>query len=171
MKNIKETRIILDTETTGLDPMKDELVAIGVIIEGKQIIFLRGKADPEIELLQQFWEIVSMQENPVIIGFNTTFDWQFLKLRSLLHRVKFQWFDKYTNMKDLRLMLDSDKYKKGTTLTDYCIFLSIPDCDKHDGSEVPLLWEEGRTDEIGEHLDHDLKKTHRLYELISGCVE
>ena len=160
------TDIIIDTETTGLDPMQDELIAIGAVIDGKQSIFIRTQEEPEIEIIEQFWELVSIQHDPVLIGFNLDFDWQFLKLRSLLNRVKFRHFRDYVERKDIRIILNPERYKKGTALTDYCTFLGIPDGDECDGSMMPQFWREGNTSQIGQHLAHDLMKTSELWKLV-----
>ena len=168
---------IIDTETTGLNPMENRLVAIGIgrihddgVIE--KVIFMD---DDEKQMLGEFWSWINGVDK--IVGFNTDFDWQFLKLRSLYHRLKIRHFKKYDGRVDLRLILNSNKYQKGTKLTDYCRFfgLDIED-DDFKGDAVPTLWkkyvEDGdreALEEIAKHLDKDIDRTLELYKILIEC--
>ena len=172
------TIAIIDTETTGLNPMENRLVAIGVGFldsngaMGKVIL----TNDSEETLLKEFWELIKNESVDKIVGFNIDFDWQFLKLRSLYHRIKVNHFKKYDGRVDLRLILNSNKYQKGTNLTDYCRFfgLDIED-DDFKGESVPELWSryaEGNEDALNEityHLEKDLDRTFVMYKILIEC--
>jgi hypothetical protein len=170
------TVAILDTETTGLNPMDARLVAIGIGIihdDGviEKVILMD---DDEKQMLDEFWSWINGVDK--IVGFNTDFDWQFLKLRSLYHRLKIKHFKKYDGRVDLRLILNSNRYQKGTKLTDYCKFfkLDIED-DDFKGESVPELWsryEEGDMSaraEIRKHLDYDIDRTFVIYKILVEC--
>ncbi len=172
------TVAILDTETTGLNPMDARLVAIGIgFLDGNGAM---GKViltnDSEEALLKEFWELVENEGVDKLIGFNLDFDWQFLKLRSLYHRLKIKHFKKYEGRVDLRLILNSNKYQKGTKLTDYCRFFgfNIED-DDFKGKSVPELWSrymEGNEDALNEityHLEKDLDRTFVIYKILVEC--
>ncbi|VVB77443.1 putative 3'-5' exonuclease related to the exonuclease domain of PolB [uncultured archaeon] len=158
--------IIVDIETTGVDPLKDQVVAIGMIGEWGGMRIFQGTNEKQI--LQEFWkELRKGHEQVTIVGFNIDdFDWQFLKLRSLKHRVEIQHFQKYVQRKDIRLILDANRLKKGTRLSDYCAFLGIPDGDELVGSMIPQLFAEGKYEEIKKHLEFDLDKTLQIWKLM-----
>lgn len=160
------TYLVVDVETTGLNPLEHRIVAIGVSGEWGNRDILMG---PEHETLKAFWKIVRKTDRPILVGFNFDFDWQFLKLRSLKHRLPIVHCEKYVERKDLRLILDSDRYKKGTTLDAYCEFLAIHDGDCISGADIPKLFEEGKLDEIRAHLDYDLVKTTELLKVMLEC--
>jgi uncharacterized protein YprB with RNaseH-like and TPR domain len=174
------TRAIIDIETTGLNPMQDRIVAIGVgvlnedLAMGKIIITNMD----EKKLLEEFWGVVDSESIDKIIGFNVDFDWQFLKLRSLYHRVKLKHFRKYSGRVDLREILNGSngRYKKGTGLKDYIKFFGFDiDEDDKDGSEVPELWSrylDGDKEvlhEITYHLEKDLDRTYVIYKILVDC--
>ena len=174
------TVAIIDTETTGLNPMENRLVAIGVGFldsngaMGKVIL----TNDSEETLLKEFWELIKNESVDKIVGFNIDFDWQFLKLRSLYHRIKVNHFKKYSGRIDLREILNGSngRYKKGTGLKDYCRFFGFDiDEDDKDGSEVPELWsrylegDNGALNEITYHLEKDLDRTFVMYKILIEC--
>lgn len=186
------TDYIVDIETTGLSPMpvpatvrkpaeeETEIIMIGVLetstapkdleheLDSGVLTNHGKKEDNEALLLQDFWNIVSVAKK--IILFNgDAFDWQFLKLRSLKHGIKMKHFRKYEERIDLRLILNPDRYKKGTTLDDYCAFLGIENKDKIASGDIPELWRKGKREECIEHLKHDLKKTLQLYNILRNC--
>jgi uncharacterized protein YprB with RNaseH-like and TPR domain len=169
---------IIDTETTGLNPMENRLVAIGIgrihddgVIE--KVIFMD---DDEKQMLDEFWSWINGVDK--IVGFNTDFDWQFLKLRSLYHRIKVKHFKKYSGRIDLREILNGSngRYQKGTRLVDYCRFFDIDVAeDDFKGASVPELWsryeegDESARAEIRKHLDYDIDRTLELYKILVEC--
>jgi uncharacterized protein YprB with RNaseH-like and TPR domain len=181
------TIAIIDIETTGLNPMQDRIITIGVgvmhkdeehgingVVFGKMIIHDMD----EKEMLEEFWSWIKVNNVEKIIGFNIDFDWDFLKLRSLYHRVKLKHFRKYQGRIDLREILNGNRnrYKKGTGLKDYIKFFGFDiDEDDKDGSEVPELWsryeegDEGALEEIKKHLSYDLDRTWELYNICLMC--
>jgi len=173
-------KAIIDIETTGLNPMQDRIVAIGVGVLNEDLAM--GKIIitdiDEKKILERFWKIVEDEDIETIIGFNIDFDWDFLKLRSLYHRVKLKHFRKYQGRIDLREILNGhrNRYKKGTGLKDYCRFFGFDiDEDDKDGSEVPELWNkylEGDREALNEityHLEKDLDRTYVIYKILVDC--
>lgn len=161
------TTLIIDTETTGLDPLKDEILCIGMHDgENVQIFSTYGAASGKIDeklMLKRFWTYIESIQPKNLVGFNFDFDWTFLKLRSLKHGIKIRHFEKYTERTDLRLVLNSNAYQKGTKLSDYCAFLGIEDGDCIEGAQVPELWKAGEYEKVTKHLEHDVRKTAELY--------
>lgn len=102
--NIREARFSsLDLETTGLDPYKDEIIAIGIVpMEGLRIVTsssfyslvrpkkakmkaikVHGISKEELEKAPRLEEIAqkirSLLENSIIVGFCVDLDYSFLK--------------------------------------------------------------------------------------------
>ncbi len=158
--------VVVDVETTGLNPMNDRIVAIGIAGKDGNIIIMK---EDEKAMLEEFWDLLASKKADVLIGFNFDFDWQFLKLRSLKHRVKIRHYKKYKERYDLRQILNPDRYQKGTKLSDYLHFLGIPNGDEYDGSMVPEFWEKGEYEKISEHLLKDIKSEYELYKVMKEC--
>uniref|UniRef100_A9A7W1 YprB ribonuclease H-like domain-containing protein n=1 Tax=Methanococcus maripaludis (strain C6 / ATCC BAA-1332) TaxID=444158 RepID=A9A7W1_METM6 len=112
-----ENIIVLDTETTGLNPLTDRIITIGLWHVNK---FVKFVSNDEKEMLENFWKFISEHEISKLIGFNINFDWTFLKLRSMKYGIKIRYFKKYEERVDLRRILNSEPRAKGT-LTDYCV--------------------------------------------------
>jgi len=155
------SELILDIETTGLDPFKDRIVCIGCQIEGKQTIFCEGEED---ETLKKFWEFMYDEDVHVLIGFNIKFDLRFLVLRSLKHKVRGCLpLPAWDRVLDLQRLLNFNERKSGT-LTEFAA-LVVPDYleDGKDGEKVPKLFFEGKLDEIKKMNARDLRATSDLY--------
>ncbi len=165
--------LILDVETTGLNEMQEKIIAIGVKFydpitntsEETKIFY----NEDEKQLLQEFWDYLKRYRAGVLVGFNLDFDWQFLKLRSLKHRIRIIHYKKYTERYDLRLILNPNRYQKGTKLSDYLTFFDIPNGDDTNGSDVPKLWQEGKIEEILSHLRKDVNSTFEIYKICKEC--
>jgi len=157
---------VVDVETTGLNPMENRIVAIG-ITDGKENTIIMY--EDEKQTLSEFWDYLNEKKADVLVGFNFDFDWQFLKLRSLKHRIKIKHFQKYKERYDLRQILNPDKYKKGTKLSDYLHFLDIPNGDKYDGSMIPEFWENKEYEKISEHLLKDIVSEYELFKIMKEC--
>lgn len=165
--------LIVDVETTGLNPLEHELVAIGFKSKkhGTACMVRKNRVgyegDKEYQLLRAFWLVA--EEHDYLVGFNLDFDWTFLKLRSLKHGIRIKHFEKYTQRKDIRLILNSNPYAKGTTLKDYAQFFGFTIDDDIDGSKVPELYAKGDYEAIEKHLLSDITLTSQLWERLKEC--
>jgi len=84
-------RAVIDIETTGLNPLEDKIIAIGIYnLENGEIKILFGE---EKDILKDFWGYIEENDIEQLIGSNLKFDWTFLKLRSLKHRIKIKYFE------------------------------------------------------------------------------
>lgn len=157
-------RYVVDTETLGLDPFSDAIIAIGIMDE-KGNYFSNGikNVDDERELLKWFWETI--KDATSLIGFNIEYDWKMLKLRSLRHRVKIRHLKKYDQRIDVRYLLTEDKFAKGK-LKDFAEFFGFDLVDDIPGSEVPAAFADGKFNEIAHHLASDVRLTWNIYNLL-----
>lgn len=167
-----KTMIIYDTETTTLEPLEGELVAIGVMLNnGNCKIFSQDNSTKEQEMLEQFWDFVRANIVHEFVGFNNrSFDSRWLLVRSFAKGVKVEKKFFYKQL-DLRLLLNlDDKYAKGS-LVDFAKLLDTAN-DKlggSDGGKVAYLFKEGRYGEINSYLIQDLKLTRTIYDRLDFC--
>ena len=153
--------IIVDIETSGLSPLNDRIVAIGVK-KGKEGMIITDK--DEGNLLAQFWGYLKEQGHYRLISFNGyQFDIPFIIIRSFKHNVIVEQISQKTI--DLRLILaNGNKYAKGT-LDDYAKLMGIKSkLEGMGGSDIPILWEEGKIAEIKAYLQEDLRITSKIFE-------
>jgi DNA polymerase-1 len=76
LKVKKPVEIILDTETTGLDPAKNKLLSIQVLVEDKYYVFQEYNGETEV-FRRDFRDLIS-QYNCVLVIHNAKFDLKFL---------------------------------------------------------------------------------------------
>ena len=172
-KKKKGRSAIIDCETTGLNPLEDRLIFIGVHILEMDTKVIIDCVESEKEGLIKFWDLVEGYNITKLIGFNIDFDWTFIKLKSLRYRIRMKHFRKYEGRVDLRLILNSNRFAKGG-LDDYAKFLGL-NINDIKGSEVPKLYErylEGdktALDTIKRHLKRDLERTKYIFDALVEC--
>lgn len=173
--------VILDIETTGLNPFEDRIVAIGVdFLEGDPEVFT---SKHEHDILWNFFhalaEFVSQTRDagkePVLIGYNIqNFDIPFITARAV----------KYGYGRDayhLRRLYRADLMRivtyymntrnRNLSLRDVAEFLGIKAKDSVCGSDVPQLWEKGDVAAIESHCLSDLNLTLQLLLKLRSLVE
>jgi len=164
---------VIDSETGGLNPLTDRVIMIGISVNGK---YEKIYSENEKEMLKTFWKRIEELRVGKLIGFNTDFDWTFIKLRSLKHGLKIEYFSKYEGRMDLRHILNSNPRAKGK-LTEYsdCFGIDLPG-DDIDGKDVPPLWEKYLKDrdlkdlkKIEEHLQLDVLRTEAIWKKLKEC--
>ena len=157
-----------DIETTSLDALTplSRVTMIGIMDEEATCRFFYGES--EKALLEEFWQYVK-ERTATYVGFNVlNFDWIFLYKRSIVLGVK-----PYLHFKrwilDLRNVLDSDKFAKGT-LQNICLLISGE--HKHDsleGQDVIKLFYDGDYETLKIYLTQDLLLTKILYTRLLDC--
>ncbi len=147
--------IVLDTETTGLDPVKHELVAVGWsdLYKYKPMILVRRPGEPATLFISRV--VFHLQKLPIrtMIGYNIEFDREFLASHS----------DFFLGWKTIDLMpyveaMFGQRYKLRTIVRKIFNY----DEDDENGDKMPDLWKEGKIDEIRKHLEADVKRTWLL---------
>jgi len=155
--------LILDIETTGLDPFESRVVAVGYTNSDVRKVLMD---ENEHELLKSFMEDI-IGKNYVFVGYNIQyFDLPFLTARLLKN-------EESLAARDLRrfyrvdLMTVVQRYlrtnRKYCKLQEVCDFLGFRVPDDRTGSDIPLLYEKGNLEEIRRHCIADLRKTYELY--------
>jgi len=157
---MERVNIVFDIETTGLDPFKDRVVAIGVKTDTDECVITEKS---EQVMLEKFWRKLEQQSYFRLVGFNsTTFDIPFLNIRSLLYGVKV--VDVRGKHIDLRFVLSYGQHFKNGKLEDYAKLLGIkPKYNGFTGAHIPILWEHGKIDELVEYVLQDARMTYSIF--------
>ena len=163
-----ETVTLTDNQADALDPLKGQLVCVGFKEwnAGTTTIFCE---ENENAVLQQAWSyIISKIPNAIFMGFNISFDWEWLVKKGLKHCPEKVHKAQYFNVPqaDVRMVLtNGDKYKKGT-LKDYCDFFGIPVKTLGHGEEVTAWFRKKEFDKIKAYNAEDLLAEEKLAELV-----
>lgn len=156
------TPIILDIETTGLNPLDSRIVAIGIAkLPTKMILF----NEDEKAMIQEFLSF--LHENVVLVGYNiNNFDIPFITARTLKHGL----YEEIAIIREVyrvdlkalvsRYLLTNQKCIR---LKKICQFLDIEVNDDINGSDIPGLWEQGNHQAIIDHCMSDLEITKKLF--------
>ena len=158
------TAIILYIETTGLNPLEDEVVAVGIRTpEG--ITVHSARDNMERVLIEHVLMELSRWPNPVLVGYNITgFDLPFLTARGLRHSLPVHLLRNCYRV-DLmhvvqRYLLTNRRYCR---LSDIATFLGLKVDDNVTGSDIPELVRQERWGEIENHCARDVETTYRLF--------
>ncbi len=168
--------VILDIETTGLDPFSDRIVVIGVL-KGKDVRVFTD--EEESKILRDFYDYILDDEDPlrtqVLIGYNIqnfdipfitarTLKWGYLVEAGLLRRMYradlMTIVTRYLNTKNRNLSLRA-----------VAEFFDIEVSDDVSGADVPRLWEERNFGPIIKHCLSDLSVTGQVFERLRYLVE
>lgn len=158
------TAIILDIETTGLNPLEDEIVAVGMRTPNALEVHT-AEDNTERGLIDRVLVELSRWSNPVLVGYNITgFDLPFLTARGLKHSLPVHVLRDCYRI-DLmhvvqRYLLTNRKYCK---LSKIASFLGVDGDDDVTGSDIPELVRQGRWEEVERHCRKDVETTYALF--------
>jgi len=164
---IKMRSLVVDVETTGLNPFEDRLTVIGACYDGKVVSF----SGDEKDMLKEFWHFTFKMNPHRLVGYNLPFDVSFIEIRSLLHNVEGIKFNKWKGYIDLmRFLLPWGSKVKFAKLQDFCDLLGFEGI-KSDlkGADMPQLFKDGKIDTIVEHCEDDVLQTWRLMKRCEEC--
>jgi uncharacterized protein YprB with RNaseH-like and TPR domain len=162
--------LILDIETTGLNPLYDRITCIGVMREDdKEVTCFYG--EDEKKLLQEFWKyiencfgLLSPQwiDPPFkVVGFNIIkFDCRFIHIRSMVNNVKATLkLKKYYLDLQYELAYFNPPYG---TLADY--LQTIGETKNGNGTHAIELYRSGDWKHLVEYCKNDVLVTKKLFE-------
>ena len=143
--------VVVDIETTGIDPYKSKITEIGAIkVENNKIIGVYSKLiNPEVTISKEIQELTGISneivknelkiqdvigefvdfcENYILVGHNIIFDYSFLKVNATKNKINFEkkGVDTYFLAKKLL-----EKKIKSKSLTSLCEFYKINRENKH----------------------------------------
>ena len=153
--------IILDIETTGLEPVKsdDRITCISMLKDNYPVTFY---GENEKSILENFWFEVS--EDSIIYTFNgESFDIPFIIARSLKYGI----MTKKIEHVDLRLVINPNRYARGS-LNDFARLLGL-ELKSEDGLEVVKAYKDGDWDLIQNHCKYDVEITKKLLDRCKEC--
>ena len=173
---VKLYPVIIDIETTGLDPFSDRIVAIGIKRGNNVRVFIDEK---ENQILRDFYNFILKFPDPltsqILIGYNIqNFDIPFITARTI--RIGYSVEASYLRrMYRADLMTIVTRYlntrNRNLSLRAVADFLGIEVNDSVSGSDIPQLWQEGDFNAIIEHCISDLSVTAQVYEKLRYLVE
>ncbi len=172
----------LDLETTGLNPLENRIVAIGLTAFGRDVsVLLCRDENEELDSLrhlnEKFWNISAQipRTMPLLVGYNIGFDLGFIAGRLAVLVKKFNESKKLLRFAGLLreiprvdLMHVISRYwlnNRYIKMKQVCQALGM-DYDDCDGSDIPELATEGNWDAIINHLVADLERTKELYAIL-----
>jgi hypothetical protein len=189
MKYLRLTPVFLDIETTGLNPLEHEIVAIGIkAIDLRQetfnpwkyqkvwvnTVFTRETAD-EDGLIRSALHFLT-RESVCIIGYNIVgFDIPFLTARALFNGFKEYQVIALRQQYRIDLMHVVTRYlltnNRHIKLADIAAFLGIDVDDEITGKDIPELYEQGEFEKIASHCRCDLETISALFvKLMDLCI-
>ena len=157
--------LVIDIETTGLNPLRDRITCIGVKengVESNNNRFHTMSNDSEKITLQTFWDIAKNFDK--LVGWNLNkFDWMFLKIRSLINKVKIQKYFHEKDRIDMMLILQTDRWQSLNTYSKLLL-------NREKGSVNPIiLWNEKKIDELVEYNKNDVELTFDIFRQCLNC--
>jgi len=173
---VELTPVILDIETTGLDPFSDRIVAIGVQRGEDVRVFINKN---ELRVIWDFFEFLTAVHKPletqVLVGYNIhNFDLPFITTRAIKHGLTVD-AGYLRKMYRADLMTIVTRYlntrNRNLSLKTIAEFLGIRVNDAISGSDIPVLWEKGDFDAIAQHCLSDIYLTQQLLKRLKYLVE
>lgn len=155
-----ENFVVLDIETTGLDPFSDKIIGFGLADEKK--ILVRVSMDEKV-LLRDIWENIS---NKIVIGYNVkNFDFHFLKIRSLKNDIAVKKVSNVVDLLEILGMNNSYKRKSLNFLLEFLDFNTKP----FSGAKIPEFLERGEIKKIEMYIEEEIKALLKLIKKLKDC--
>ncbi len=162
IKMNKTYEVCFDLETTGLNPLEDRIIAIGIKLEDEEVVLTYND---EKQIIKEFWNYLRKFNDFKLIGFNSAeFDIPFLIIRSLRYKIPIVKITRYNSI-DLKLTLSNGfRYKKGK-LEEFSKLINYKTkYNGYKGKHIPLLWDNKQIAELIEYVMQDAKMTFALFQ-------
>jgi len=166
---------------TALSASYGEITCIGYCsLDGEVISIARDDTKSEAELLTMFFDQVSTMINKntsiQIIGFNVLFDYEFLRIRSIINGIKPP-FDMPTLKAWDKRIYDVKNEFYGESVSVSGIRNSLDNTAKLlsisgkyngiSGAEAPKMWLDGKYAELSSYCAQDVEMTREIYKRIN----
>ena len=160
--------LFLDIETTGINPLSDQIVLIGVKeLDKPPYTFFTGS---ETDILKDFHNYLLKEVSPethIICGWKIErFDLRFIRARSLVNNIP-ELIHTLHNYKILDLASIVDRYlilpDQTSKSSEVLNAFKIEKNDTITGKDVPSLYKVGKIGEIVIHNYYDIKVTEKLF--------
>ena len=166
---LKLTPVVLDIETTGLDSLQHEIVAIGIKFGRKEhyeVIIVQETIDEEGLISAFLMAIREFQEKGVLVGYNISrFDIPFIHARASKYGFGTSILRQFMR---IDLMHVVQRYiltnRRSISLADICDYYGIERDSEFSGALVPEFWQRKEYDKIYAHLQRDLRSEWALFE-------
>ena len=148
--------IVLDIETTGLDPDTHEVIAVGWsdVDKYQPVVVVRRPSEPTDLFISRVVFKLQPLKTRTMIGYNIdAFDLPFLWKTS-------PFFSSWETI-DLMPIVEG-VFGRRYKLRDIVRMTHGFDDDDDDGEKIPELWEQGKIGEIHKHQEADVKRTWLL---------
>jgi DNA polymerase III epsilon subunit-like protein len=156
--------LYLDCETTGLYAIVHRIICIGAMREGKIEYFIDRD---EKKMLENFLAFLSVDDG--LVGFNIGFDYGFLVLRCLKHKLNPSRLiaRPRIDLMDIVVRLLNGSKVSLQTLADFFRITYNP----VSGKFAPEMWEAGDLDAIRHHCLSDIMLTSELHERLDSLLK
>lgn len=158
---------ILDIETESVTPTDGRIICIGAMDADVEKVVVFHDPD-EKQMLARFVGYYERNGFEEIIGFNVLFDVRFLFAKCLKYGIPARrlFSSKFTDlMMTLKSVRNIYNFNRPGTLNEWVSFL-FNEVKSLDASTVPLLYSQGKIQDVIEYNKKDVELTHRLWKRI-----
>ena len=168
--------LLVDIETTGLDPLVNEITCIGFLVTKSKnsqqfvndikgdIITTMTDGNTEEAILEKFWDYIDKSTPDFLVGWNIdNFDWKFLKIRSLINGVKISKYYKKKERIDLMVLLKTPKWQSLNTYSKILFNEQKMQVNPID------LFRENKFEELIKYNNWDLELTRMIFDKCVSC--
>ncbi len=157
----------LDIETESVTPTDGRIICIGVMDADTEKVVVFHDPDEKLMLARfvGYYERNGFEE---IVGFNVLFDVRFLFAKCLKYGIPSRrlFSSKFTDlMMTLKSVRNIYNFNKPGTLNEWVSFL-FNEVKSLDASTVPLLYSQGKIQDVIEYNKKDVELTHKLWKRI-----
>ena len=172
-------KMIIDCETTGLAPIVKEtnekkevirvhkrLICISVVnLDNNEVVSFYGS--DEKKMLVDFFDYCDKGILTQLVGFNLSFDLNFIRVRSFVNNVKIPPIFLRAEILDLRRIISLEEYSVGTLRTygECCGVIAHTE----NGSQMIEMFEKGNWDFVKDHCEEDVSLTKIVLERCKEC--
>jgi hypothetical protein len=169
---MKNRKCIIDIETTDFIPWKGKIICIGIMNLNNNIITVFQNYN-EKQIIKDFLTYFNKNKFTSIIGYNISYDQRYILSKCMKYNIPAKKFlqAKYIDIMKVLKGIDSwHNYNKPGTLNQWSYYL-LNDFKMFNNKDIPLLYYNGKINEIIEYNKKDLELTNRIWDKIQIVLE